>query len=156
MPTNSEKLDKLKEEKEEIQHELFEQKLKGVKGQVMAIGDTLHQRMTDVESKNATEFKYLKEGIDDIKELAANTLKQATKTNGRVSELEKDKIRADFAAEQLSETVDDLKSNTKLVRFMHKYPKITIASLLVGYLFTIKEIRDVVFNSASGLIKLIF
>ena len=153
---SDDKLDKLKEKKEELEHEVFEQKLKGVRGQIIAIGDTVHQRITDLEDRNEIEFSYIKKGIDEIKQTTKDTLATTKKTNGRVTELEKENIKLELRAGTVEKDVDDIARNTRIIRFMHKYPKVTGMLVIIGYLFTIKEIRDLFFNSISGLWKLIF
>jgi Ni,Fe-hydrogenase I large subunit len=156
-------IDKLKEEKEELEHEVFEQKLKGVKGQLVAMGDMLHNRMDSIEEKNEIQFGHITDRFDNQQEalkkimsIGEKTFSQTKQTNGRVTELEKDKIEADLKAEQLEKEVEKISKNTRMVRFMHKYPKVTVIGLIVAYLFTIREIRDVVFGNFGDLLKLIF
>jgi len=116
----------------------------------------VHQRITDLEDRNEIEFSYIKKGIDEIKQTTKDTLATTKKTNGRVTELEKENIKLELRAGTVEKDVDDIARNTRIIRFMHKYPKVTGMLVIIGYLFTIKEIRDLFFNSISGLWKLIF
>jgi len=138
-------LDKLKEKNEELEQEVFEEKIKGVQGQIVAM-----------EEKHKIEFKYIRDDLSDIKTLATDTFKHVKATNGRVTTLEKKKIKEELLAELLEKKVDKISKGTRTVQFMHKYPIVTTIVLLVGYLFTIQEIRDVVFDNFGILIKLIF
>jgi len=149
-------LDKLKEKNEGLEQQVFEQKIKGVKGQLVAMGDTLHQRMTDIEDKNEIEFKHIRGGLSEIKTLAQDTLGHARATNGRVTEIEKEKIKEDILNKLLEKKVDKISKGTRSVQFMHRYPVVTSVVLLVAYLFSIKEIRDVVFDNFGTLLKIIF
>ena len=153
---SNDELEKLKEKNEGLEQEVFEQKIKGVKGQLVAMGDTLHQRMNDIEEKNEIEFKHIKDGLLEIKGLASDTLGHAKATNGRVTDLEKKKIKEELLAELLEKKVDKLSKGTRAILFMHKYPVITTVVFIVAYLFSIKEIRDVVFNNFETLLKIIF
>ena len=62
---------------------------------------------------------------------------QAKQTNGRVNEIEN---------KNLPEKVKIIEKDTRVVRFIHRYPKSSIIILLVLYFFTIKEIRDATFK----------
>ena len=135
--------DKEKEMKE-LEHELFEGKLKGVKAQVMSLGDTLHGRIDSLKEDNM-----------EIKELVKETLAQTKQTNGRVTELEKEKIKQDVLLEQNTKMVESVRKNTRVVQFMHKYPKITIFFVSIAYLFTIKEIRDGVIKYAEEFFEFV-
>jgi hypothetical protein len=138
-------LDKLKEKNEELEQEVFEEKIKGVKGQIVAM-----------EEKHEIEFKNIRGDLSDIKDLAISTLRHVKATNGRVGDLEKKKIKDDLLAELLEKKVDKISRSTRAIQFMHRYPVVTTVVFLVGYLFTIQEIRDVVFDKFGNIIKLIF
>jgi chromosome segregation ATPase len=137
-------ISKLQNEKQSLEQEILEQKLQGVKGQVMALGDTLHQRMDTVEQKNEIQFNHLKESTDEIRTSTREILAQVKQTNGRVTSLETSRIIYKTESEELTNKVGELEKNTKVVRFMHKYPKITVILVVSLYLFSIKEIRDVI------------
>jgi hypothetical protein len=128
-------INKLKEENDNLEQELMNQKFKGLKGQLVALGDTLHGRINDLEKKNDIQFEHLKGTLETISNISNQTLDQARKTNGRVTHLE---------AEKLPEKIKAIEKDTRLVRFMHKYPRITVVMGVVLYLTTIKEVRDVV------------
>lgn len=145
-----------KEKIDELENEVWEQKLKGVRGQVMALGDTLHQRMDNHEEKNTTEFNHIKEALEDIKETGKETLAQARQTNGRVTivEAKVERIEEDVE-ETIPEKINKLEKDTRIVRFMHKYPKVTVILIVVLYLFSIQEIREVVVNTVSNFFSVI-
>ena len=151
MASNETEVEKLRREKEELADNLLEQKLKGINGRIMSIGDTLHQRITDSEAKSDLEFKYIKEGIEQVLKITTDTLEQTRKTNGRVTEVEKHNIVQDVSIDKLTETQKLTVKNTRFVTFMHKYPKITFILLGTMYLFSIKEIRDHVFTAVENL-----
>lgn len=140
----TEDINKLKEDKEQLEQELFNQKLKGVNGQLVALGDTLHGRINDLEKKNDIQFKHVKEALDVIKDTGDKTLDQARRTNGRVTILE---------SEKLPEKVVTIEKDTRVVRFMHKYPKISVGLGVILYLITIKEIRDTVSNAIGNVFQ---
>jgi hypothetical protein len=156
MTTDSNKVSRLEKEKEELKHEVFEQKIQGVHAEVMALGDTLHQRIDITETKNKLEHGYILESLSRIEKTTKGTYEHAKATNGRVTELEKKNIKEDLIAELLDKRVNRLSKGTRVVQFMHKYPTVTIIMLLVSYMFTIQEIRVVIFNSFETLLKLIF
>lgn len=142
---SNDELEKLKEKNEELEQEVFEEKINGVKGQIVAM-----------EEKHELEFKNIRGDLSEIKTLAKDTYRHVKATNGRVSDLEKKKIKEDLLAELLEKKVDKISKGTRAIQFMHRYPVVTTVVFLVGYLFTIKEIRDVVFDNFGNLIKLIF
>lgn len=144
MPNESREFKQTKREKE-LENQIFEQKIRGIKAQVVSLGDTLHQRITALESQNTIEFSYLKESLHAIKDITNRTLTQTTLTNSRVTKIEKLNSEEKFV---------DLYKNTRIIRFMHKYPKITLIFIIVGYLFTIKEIRDHIFLYTEDVLKL--
>ena len=150
---------KLEEENEMLANEVIETKLQGLKGQLVSLGDTVHQRMNDTDKKNDIEFAHIKEGIDQVLVVAKETFTQAKETNGRVTELEKKRILEQKEKEIQEEKLQEVSKNTRVVRFLHKYPLVSSGFLLVGYLFTLQEIRQFTFDSVSkffGLFSKIF
>lgn len=117
----------------DLEHEVLEGKISGTKAQIMALGDTLHNRINDLEKRSNIQFKNIADVLHEIKDTGKETLKQAKQTNGRVNQLE---------SEKLPEKIKNLEKDTKVIRFMHKYPVITIIVALGMYLFTIEEFRD--------------
>ena len=143
-----------KDKVDDLEHEILEQKLKGVRGQLMSLGDTLHERMNSMQTKHDTEFNYIKETLEDIKTTSKETLDHAKRTNGRVTSLEgaMEKVEENVN-EKLPEDIKVLQKHTKVVRFMHKYPTITTVLAIVGYLMTIPEIRTVVGTHLGDFFK---
>lgn len=138
-------IDELKAENDNLQHLVLEEKMCNIKTQIEALGETLNERTNSVERKQEVEFKNIKDTLHDIKLTGSSTLAQTTLTNSRVSKIEN---------QNLPDKIDDLENNTKVIRFMHKYPTITIVFVVGAYLFTIKEIRDVVFQYVTELFEI--
>lgn len=134
-----------KDKIDDLEHTILEQKLQGVRGQVIALGDTLHERMNSMQTNHETEFKYIKEALEDIKLTSKETLDQAKRTNGRVTSLEgtMEKVESDVN-EKIPENIRTIEKHTKVIRFMHKYPVVTLILILSAYLSTIQEVREVV------------
>lgn len=149
MPEEKDKID-------DLEHEILEQKLKGVRGQLMSLGDTLHQRMDSIDKQNRTEFDYIRESLKEIGDTGKQTLKQATTTNSRVTKLE-------VNVENIGSKVDDdipkeietLKKHTRVVRFMHRYPVVTTLLVTSLYLFSIDEVRKPVLSAIENLLIII-
>ena len=142
MAKETDEIAKLKDEKEDLAREVIEQKLKGINGQLQAMGDTIHQRITDVEEKSSMEFTHLRDGINQVLTITQETFKQAKETNGRVTEIEIQRMLELDRKKIEDEEHADVKKHTRVVRFMHKYPLVTTGFVLVGYLFSISEIRS--------------
>jgi predicted nucleotide-binding protein (sugar kinase/HSP70/actin superfamily) len=148
--------DKTEQFIDDLKHKVLEQKLQGVKGQVMSLADTMHERMNSIETKNDTGFSHLREILEDIKETGEEALEQAKATNGRVTSLEGKMEKVEEKTnEEIPNNIQVLEKDTKVVRFMHKYPTVTIILLVVGYLMTIIEIRTVVFEQVGEFFKFV-
>lgn len=150
MPSDKDKIAELKDKTDNLERAIIETKLKGLKGQLVSMSDTLHQRITDSEEKRDMEFVHIKEGIDQVLVITQETFKQAKETNGRVTELEKQKLLKEKENELLTKKLDDTVKHTRVVRFLHKYPIITTLLVLGAYLFALPEVRE---HTVNGITK---
>jgi predicted nucleic acid-binding Zn-ribbon protein len=82
-------------------------------------------------------------------------LEQTTKTNGsvldqrkRLEELEKEKIVLEMKLKDLQGHFTNLEQDVKPIRSLLSTPKIVaaVSAWALTYLFSIKEVRDVIFN----------
>ena len=154
MPDDKDKIAKLEEENAELEHEIIEQKLQGLKGQLLALGDTLHQRIDDTDTQNEKEFSHIKEGIDQVLVVVRDTYIQTKRTSGRVSTIESDR-KVEALQKQIADKEHaEVKKDTRVVRFLHRYPIVTTGFLLVGFLFSLPEIREFTFSGITRFFML--
>ena len=106
---NKDKITELEEKNDKLAHELLDGKVRGVRAQVMALGDTLHGRIDDLEKKNDVQFQHLTKTLDEIKDTSNRTLDQAIKTNSRVTKIE---------AEKLPEKMKELEKQTRKLQLL--------------------------------------
>lgn len=154
MGEQEDEVTRLREEKDGLEHEIFKERISGIHGEVISMSDTLHQRITDVEKRNDIEFNHIKEGIDQVLQVANDTLKQTKSTNGRVTELEKKEIANKILREASEKKLDDTVKHTKVVRFMHKYPVVTTIIFLIAYLFSMPGVREYTWKGIQDFFSL--
>lgn len=144
-----------------LHDDLYDEKLSGVNSRIMSLGDTLHQRIDDFIEKDDMEHNYIRKDLTEIKGMVKDVLEHVKKTNGRVTELEKDKVElcSKFhetidKLDNTKETVASIDRNTRIVQFFHKYPKVSFVFAVFLYIFAIKEIRDHIFRYMESMFSL--
>ena len=91
--------------------------------------DLIDEKFKGLTTLMNAQFQNIHERLDEIKE-------QTTKTNGRVTQLEKQDLTHVLRCPQTAK-IDQINKDLEDYRFIIKYPKVFIAGLVVVVLLTL-------------------